>query len=195
MNVTDNVLRSMGMGRVFKVRAWEPASWQQQQRRDQTAAQTSAASSCVHALVAGRMCWVLEIIHGCPMRKQHVWVWLLAVHLQDFQARVNSIDFHRTEELLITASDDDSIRLYNTASGDKAEVLFSRKYGAQNICFTHHPSSVIYATRKVWGCWSGVVVVGRPFYSLQGATGDQRGVGVSVPGRHWQPEVGGMGDM
>lgn len=29
------------------------------------------------------------------------------------------------------------------------QVLFSKKYGVQNINFTHHQSSVIYATRKV----------------------------------------------
>lgn len=42
--------------------------------------------------------------------------------LQDFQSKVNSLDFHRTEDLLITASDDDSIRLYNTATGKQGEV-------------------------------------------------------------------------
>ncbi|GAX79850.1 hypothetical protein CEUSTIGMA_g7290.t1 [Chlamydomonas eustigma] len=84
LNVDDNVVRSMGMGRVFK----------------------------------------------------------------DYQMKVNSVDFHRTEDLLITASDDDSIRLYNTATGERADVFYSRKYGVQNICFTHHQSHVIYATRK-----------------------------------------------
>lgn len=67
---------------------------------------------------------------------------------KDYQARVNSLDFHRTEDLLISASDDDSIRLYNTATGERAEILFSKKYGVQNICFTHHQAHVIYATRK-----------------------------------------------
>ena len=28
---------------------------------------------------------------------------------------INSMDFHRTEDFLVTASDDESIRLYNTA--------------------------------------------------------------------------------
>ena len=52
-------------------------------------------------------------------------------------------------------SDDDSIRLYSTSSGERGEVLFSKKYGVQNICFTHHPSNVLYATRKVWGAPTG----------------------------------------
>ena len=29
---------------------------------------------------------------------------------------MNSIDFHRTDDLLVTASDDESIRLYDTAN-------------------------------------------------------------------------------
>mmetsp|Transcript_26980 Transcript_26980/g.58990 ORF Transcript_26980/g.58990 Transcript_26980/m.58990 type:complete len:322 (-) Transcript_26980:297-1262(-) len=64
-------------------------------------------------------------------------------------ARVNSIDFHRTEDVLITGSDDDSIRLYDTATGQPTEVLYSKKYGVQNICFTHLSSHALYATRKV----------------------------------------------
>uniref|UniRef100_A0A7R9VE69 Anaphase-promoting complex subunit 4 WD40 domain-containing protein n=1 Tax=Chlamydomonas euryale TaxID=1486919 RepID=A0A7R9VE69_9CHLO len=67
---------------------------------------------------------------------------------KDFASRVNSIDFHRCEDLLVTASDDDSIRLYNTSTGERGDVFFSKKYGVQNICFTHHPSHVVYGTRK-----------------------------------------------
>ncbi len=49
---------------------------------------------------------------------------------------------------MIAAADDDSIKLYNTSTGTEQETYFSRKYGAQNICFTHNVSLVIYATRK-----------------------------------------------
>jgi WD40 repeat protein len=51
---------------------------------------------------------------------------LLVVHTQDNTARINSIDFHRKEDLLITGSDDDSIHLYNTATGELQEVLYSK---------------------------------------------------------------------
>lgn len=36
---------------------------------------------------------------------------------EDPTARINSISFHRTSDLLVSASDDDSIRLYNTQTG------------------------------------------------------------------------------
>ncbi|KAJ9533442.1 hypothetical protein QJQ45_026480 [Haematococcus lacustris] len=63
-------------------------------------------------------------------------------------ARINSLDFHRTEDILVTASDDDSIRVYNTASGFLADTLYSRKYGVSNLCVTHAQSCAIYSTRK-----------------------------------------------
>eukprot|EP00798_Chlamydomonas_sp_ICE-L_P004991 gene4991-34774_t len=68
---------------------------------------------------------------------------------KDNTARINSIDFHRTEDLLITASDDDSIHIYNTATNTLQDTLFSKKYGVQNIVFTHSASAAIYASRKV----------------------------------------------
>ena len=68
---------------------------------------------------------------------------------QDTADRINSLDFHRTEDLLVTAGDDDSIRTYNTQSGSPQKVLFSKKYGVAHIRFTHDPQSVIYASTKV----------------------------------------------
>ncbi len=74
----------------------------------------------------------------------------LALSLQDVgHARINSMDFCRTDDLLVTGADDDSIRVYNTANGTALDTLFSRKYGVQSICFTHSPDCVIYASRKV----------------------------------------------
>lgn len=32
------------------------------------------------------------------------------------EGNISSLDFHRTEDLLITASEDDSVRLYNIAT-------------------------------------------------------------------------------
>ena len=74
---------------------------------------------------------------------------MLPVSLQDSAGRVNSLDFHRSEELLVTAGDDDSIRLYNTLTGEPAKSVYSRKYGVANICFTHDSASVIYTSTKV----------------------------------------------
>lgn len=70
---------------------------------------------------------------------------------QDNTARINSLDFHRSEDLLVTGGDDDCINFYNTASGMKLESLQSRKYGVSNICFTHSQHCAMYATSKVRG--------------------------------------------
>uniref|UniRef100_A0A7S0WIF9 Anaphase-promoting complex subunit 4 WD40 domain-containing protein n=1 Tax=Chlamydomonas leiostraca TaxID=1034604 RepID=A0A7S0WIF9_9CHLO len=67
---------------------------------------------------------------------------------KDNQQRINSIDFHRTEDVLITGSDDDSIRVYNTAQGTQMDILWSKKYGCSNVCITHATSCALYATRK-----------------------------------------------
>lgn len=68
---------------------------------------------------------------------------------QDTEGRINSLDFHRVEDVLVTAGDDDSIRTYNTQTGTAHKVLFSKKYGVSHISFTHDPQSVIYASNKV----------------------------------------------
>lgn len=68
------------------------------------------------------------------------------------EGRVNSMDFHRREDLLVTATDDDAIRIYNTQRGELQSRLLSKKYGVANISFTHDPNSVIYSSTKVsWG--------------------------------------------
>eukprot|EP00192_Tetraselmis_astigmatica_P014008 CAMPEP_0117677744 /NCGR_PEP_ID=MMETSP0804-20121206/16907_1 /TAXON_ID=1074897 /ORGANISM="Tetraselmis astigmatica, Strain CCMP880" /LENGTH=312 /DNA_ID=CAMNT_0005487045 /DNA_START=316 /DNA_END=1255 /DNA_ORIENTATION=+ len=67
---------------------------------------------------------------------------------QDNEGRINSLDFHRTDDLLVTAGEDDSIHLYDTQSGVLQKTLFSKKYGVHSIAFTHHPNSVIYASNK-----------------------------------------------
>lgn len=68
---------------------------------------------------------------------------------QNYQARVNSVDFHRSEDLLVTAGDDDAIRLYNTQSGMEIKHVLSKKHGVCNLCYTHAPQAVIHASNKV----------------------------------------------
>ncbi|KAL6770014.1 hypothetical protein ACKKBG_A33260 [Auxenochlorella protothecoides x Auxenochlorella symbiontica] len=62
--------------------------------------------------------------------------------------RINSLDFHRTHDLLVTGGDDDAIRLYDTETGTALQALLSKKYGVKSVCFTHDPSSVIYSSNK-----------------------------------------------
>eukprot|EP00897_Mesotaenium_endlicherianum_P011025 jgi/Mesen1/9951/ME000071S09362 len=73
---------------------------------------------------------------------------MLVIRTQN--GRINSLDFHRTEDLLVTASDDESIRLYNTSSATLVKTIHSRKYGVDQVCFTHHPSSVVYSSKNGW---------------------------------------------
>ncbi|KXZ48268.1 hypothetical protein GPECTOR_29g46 [Gonium pectorale] len=99
--------------------------------------------------------------------------------------RINSMDFCRTEDLLVTAGDDDSIRVYDVARGMPVDTLQSRKYGVQNICFTHSPDCIVYASRKdktvrLWDvrtniCQGCLQVPGNPT-----ATIDQQGLVFAV---------------
>ncbi|GMH28034.1 hypothetical protein Nepgr_029877 [Nepenthes gracilis] len=65
----------------------------------------------------------------------------------DFVGKINSIDFHRTNDLLVTASDDDSVRLYDIANAKLLKTTYHKKHGADRVCFTHHPSSVICSSK------------------------------------------------
>ena len=59
------------------------------------------------------------------------------------------MDFHLREDLLVTAGDDDAIKLYSVSAGEHKQSNYSRKYGAAHMCFTHHERAVIYASNKV----------------------------------------------
>ncbi|KAL3526394.1 hypothetical protein ACH5RR_011050 [Cinchona calisaya] len=71
----------------------------------------------------------------------------VAAVFSDFGGKISSLDFHRADDLLVTASEDDSVRLYDIASGQLLKTTFHKKHGADRICFTHHPSSVICSSR------------------------------------------------
>jgi len=51
--------------------------------------------------------------------------------------------------LLVSASNDDVIRVYDTYRGKELNTLQSKKYGVANICYTHDPQSVVYSSTKV----------------------------------------------
>eukprot|EP00884_Botryococcus_braunii_P000796 jgi/Botrbrau1/10717/Bobra.357_1s0019.1 len=63
-------------------------------------------------------------------------------------AKINSIDFHRVEDLLFTASSDDTIHVYNIQTGALRSTLLSRKYGVCHINTTHHVNAVLFASCK-----------------------------------------------
>ncbi len=72
----------------------------------------------------------------------------IPAHLDVASTRVNSISFHRAEDLLVSASNDDIIRIYDTNRGMELNSLQSKKYGVGNICYTHDPQSVVYSSTK-----------------------------------------------
>lgn len=68
-------------------------------------------------------------------------------------ARVNSLAFHSNRDLLVTASNNDEINLYDTNAGEHQRTFYSKKYGVANVSFTHDPNSIIYSSTKVDNAW------------------------------------------
>ncbi|TKA29249.1 hypothetical protein B0A50_03759 [Salinomyces thailandicus] len=60
-----------------------------------------------------------------------------------------SIDFDDSGEFLLLSRTDDTIQLFNTKAGAHAKELKSQKYGSALARFTHHSTSILYASTKV----------------------------------------------
>ncbi|KAK1410476.1 hypothetical protein QVD17_37013 [Tagetes erecta] len=69
---------------------------------------------------------------------------------RDYSGRISSMDFHRTSNFLVTASDDESIRLYDVANATCLKTINSKKYGVDLVSFTTHPTTVIYSSKNGW---------------------------------------------
>eukprot|EP01102_Stenamoeba_stenopodia_P019490 TRINITY_DN7377_c0_g1_i1.p1 TRINITY_DN7377_c0_g1~~TRINITY_DN7377_c0_g1_i1.p1 ORF type:complete len:325 (+),score=43.44 TRINITY_DN7377_c0_g1_i1:275-1249(+) len=74
----------------------------------------------------------------------------LARVFRDNTNKINSLDFHQDGELLVTASDDESVHLYSANDGLLQKTVYSKKYGVDLIRFTHTPSAVICASKNGW---------------------------------------------
>ncbi|KAI1106280.1 WD domain-containing protein [Jackrogersella minutella] len=59
-----------------------------------------------------------------------------------------SLDYDDPGELLMTSESDESIQIYKVREGKRDKQLLSKKYGAKLAQFTHHSSSIIYASTK-----------------------------------------------
>ena len=59
------------------------------------------------------------------------------------------MDFSQDGRLLITSSDDDSIKIYDAVEAGEPRTLFSKKYGASLIRFTHAGTTVLHGSTKV----------------------------------------------
>ncbi|KAI4327725.1 hypothetical protein L6164_020151 [Bauhinia variegata] len=69
---------------------------------------------------------------------------------KDYNGKISSMDFHKASSYLVTASDDESIRLYDVTSGTCLKTINSKKYGVDLVCFTSHPTTVIYSSKNGW---------------------------------------------
>lgn len=69
---------------------------------------------------------------------------------RDYSGRISSMDFHRTSNFLVTASDDESIRLYDVTNASCLKTINSKKYGVDLVSFTSHPTTVIYSSKNGW---------------------------------------------
>ncbi|KAI8911943.1 WD40-repeat-containing domain protein [Powellomyces hirtus] len=67
---------------------------------------------------------------------------------KDNSAPITSLDFHASGEVCVTASKDDSLRLYDAINGTAKHFVWSKKYGCAHARFTHSRSSIIYASTK-----------------------------------------------
>lgn len=64
------------------------------------------------------------------------------------QPHILSLDFDDPGELCMTSESDETIQIYNVKDGRHDKLLASKKYGAKLARFTHHSSSIIYASTK-----------------------------------------------
>ena len=59
-----------------------------------------------------------------------------------------SLDFDATGSFLLSASDDETLRVYDARLGKLKNTAFSKKYGCSLAQFTHKSTNVIYASTK-----------------------------------------------
>lgn len=72
----------------------------------------------------------------------------VAKEFNENKARINSIDFSQDGKNLISASDDDTIVLYDCEKGVKKREIMSKKYGCDLIKYTHAVNTAIHTSNK-----------------------------------------------
>ncbi|KAJ1721272.1 hypothetical protein LPJ53_004189 [Coemansia erecta] len=73
----------------------------------------------------------------------------MAKQFSDNKSSVHSLDYSPDGSLCITTSTDESLRLYDCASGTRRQTLYSKKYGCHLAQFTKDSGCVAYASTKV----------------------------------------------
>ena len=61
---------------------------------------------------------------------------------------INSLDYDNSGSNLVSASEDESIRVYSCSSGKLNNTIYSKKYGCANVSFTHKSTNIIYTSTK-----------------------------------------------
>ncbi|KAH0456040.1 hypothetical protein IEQ34_013947 [Dendrobium chrysotoxum] len=99
-------------------------------------------------------------MHGAqPEREERVSMELtdevlksmeVGMAFRDYNGRISSMDFHKATSYLVTASADESIRLYDIQNALCLKTINSKKYGVDLVCFTSHPTTVIYSSKNGW---------------------------------------------
>ncbi|KAL6563120.1 hypothetical protein OROHE_005707 [Orobanche hederae] len=102
---------------------------------------------------------VKQYLNGLPEREDNVSLKLTEEILQsmevglafrDYNDRISSLDYHKAASYVVTASDDESIHLYDVSTATCLKTINSKKYGVDLVCFTSHPTTVIYSSKNSW---------------------------------------------
>ena len=72
-----------------------------------------------------------------------------AMSIKENTHRINSLEFSKTGETLITSSDDETMVIYDCRQGRKEHKQKSGKYGIDLVRFTNEANNVIHASTKV----------------------------------------------
>eukprot|EP00842_Homolaphlyctis_polyrhiza_P005511 jgi/Hompol1/5961/HPOL_004780-RA len=67
---------------------------------------------------------------------------------KDNSRHISSIHFDDDGLSCVTASDDESLRIYDVRNGKLRNTIFSKKYGCALARFTHRQTNIIYASTK-----------------------------------------------
>lgn len=67
---------------------------------------------------------------------------------KDAHGQINSISFHRKQDLMVAADDGGCIGVFNTFEGKKLTTMLSSRYGTSHATFTHAPRCILHASTK-----------------------------------------------
>lgn len=70
----------------------------------------------------------------------------IAKVFKDNQKYITSLDFDDNGTICITASEDDSMHVYDVLHGKPKQLLYSKKYGVNLVRFTHRHTNVLHTS-------------------------------------------------